>query len=387
MATIRKCVRSKYWFAAFRGADGEQYTRSTKIVWKADSAAERAAQSRKAQQVANKFEELARGLAPDAAAVRKTALEVAKIAGGKATVPTVKAFFADWLQSAEANGLSPSSLTRYKQVAEQFCAFVGVKLFVDLVTPSTVQGYVDNLLGTGLTRKTAMNHLRIIRIPFERALKLGELPNNPAAGATVKNVKAAMAEKRPFTSEELSKVLQVAKGSEWETATFIGYFTGLRMGDALALEWGSLNLGEGVLDVTTSKTNTKARLPLHPALLRHLRSIHRSGACGYVLPVLGAMADGGKRSALSKQFKAMMKKAGVESVAVGGGQRKVMDLGFHCLRHSLVSHLASAGAPEAVRMHLATHSDRNTHAGYTHANLNAMREALNLLPELEVATA
>ena len=97
------------------------------------------------------------------------------------------------------------------------------------------------------------------------------------------------------------------------------------------------------------------------------------------------MADKGPggRHGLSESFKAIVRKAGLDLQTVqGGGDRKISRRTFHALRHSFTSALANAGVAPELRMKLTGHSSESTHRGYTHLELETLKNAVGKLPSL-----
>ena len=91
----------------------------------------------------------------------------------------------------------------------------------------------------------------------------------------------------------------------------------------------------------------------------------------------------GGRHGLSEGFKRIMRKAGLDlQVVQGGGRRKLARRTFHSLRHSFTSALANAGVPEEVRMKLTGHSSKDVHRGYTHHELETLRQAIGTIPSI-----
>ena len=57
------------------------------------------------------------------------------------------------------------------------------------------------------------------------------------------------------------------------------------------------------------------------------------------------------------------------------------DVGFHSLRHSCVTHAASAGISEEIRREHVGHAS-DVHRQYTHREVEATRNALRAMPSL-----
>jgi integrase len=176
--------------------------------------------------------------------------------------------------------------------------------------------------------------------------------------------------------------LPLSAGPEWKTAILLGYFAGLRLGDAVTLPWSAVDFVGNKLSVETRKTGDKLEIPMHPTLEAHLSKL-AGDSTGSVCPGLAAVPVGG-RSGLSKQFLAVMRKAGIGNNAVDtGGQRQLSRLSFHALRASFNSALHNKGVDQELRMKLTGHKSESVNARYTETELATLREAVNKLPALK----
>lgn len=387
MAYLRKKDRSPFWTAVFRDRYGKQHFRSTKVPHSASTVKERTELEKRALQVAEGYERIARGELQRETDVKRIALELAAIAGGhKVETKSLRKFLNDWID-AEENQKEPRTIERYKGVANKFITHMGDRADspVELIRPTDAQDYIKKLSSKGLASKTVSNHLKILRIPFTEAVRLEVLPSNPFAAAKAPAVVSVQRE--AFTIEELKNILaatgQADNGEEWKTAILLGYFNALRLGDATTMTWDKFNIEESKLVFTPEKKKTEVELPLHPALVSHLSTLKASDdPTAPLCPVLSQVPKS-NRPRLSKAFSKLMKTAGVESQQKGAGVRKLSTKTFHSLRHTLSSHLAGKNIAPEVRMKLTDHEDKRVHAGYTHHEFEQLKEALNTLGGLD----
>lgn len=387
MAYLRKLTNSPYWVAVFRDNYGKQHFKTTKVPHSPGSARDRTAARRKAMQVAEGYECIARGEVSRASEVREIAMRLATLVGGDAVkVITAQDLLHAFLDRAERERKSPTTLAKYKGTITRFLAFLGERagMAAELIRPEDVQGFVDELAKSGLASKTINNHLKILRIPFAEAVDLQKLPGNPAA--RVRGPELVGVEKQPFTVGELKSIMTATRHVEhcqdWQTAILLGYYCGLRLGDATGLTWRSVDLQACVITLVPEKKRRRGKqiaLPMHPSLVAHLMTLPTADDPNAPLCPAFSSADRGMRSRLSKRFHTILKLAGVEVLALGEGRRKVTSKSFHSLRHSLTSHLAAASVAPELRMRLTDHDDPKVHAGYTHHEVEGLRAAVSKL--------
>ena len=198
--------------------------------------------------------------------------------------------------------------------------------------------------------------------------------------------------RRELTVEELAAVIQAADG-EMRLLFAIGIYTGLRLGDAVRLDWGAVDLVRGFVNVTPAKTarhGTKVRIPLAPALRGILEMTPPRRRRGRILPALAAEyeTEGSAGMILVRKVQAVFKAAGIETQAVtrqknkDGTPRKTVEVGFHSLRHTYVSLCANAGVPLAIVQAIVGHTNPAMTAHYFHESDAALQGVLPALPDV-----
>ena len=193
---------------------------------------------------------------------------------------------------------------------------------------------------------------KILRAAFNAAIRAGLLETNPAGSLQLPD--AISEERAPFTPGEIETLLKATKGSDWQTATMLAAFAGLRLGDAVSLKWDNVDLAAGTIKFVPQKTSRKGKeltIPISDRLLAHLDKLAGTAAAQkspFVCPKLAGCEIGG-RAGLSAEFIEVMGKAHVGSdsiTAKDGRSRKFSRKTFHSLRHAFVSRLANAGVAE-----------------------------------------
>ena len=176
-------------------------------------------------------------------------------------------------------------------------------------------------------------------------------------------------------------LLEVAS-PDWKTAILLGYYVGSRLTDTTNLTWENIDPVENVIFYTQGKTGKRVEVPIHPALEEHLLSIAGDNPRGFLSPAFAKLRTGGQ-SGLSKQFAAIMAKAGIDQRQVRTSRNhRFSRLSFHSLRHGFSSTLANAGISAEVRMKLTGHRSVDVHQRYTHMQLEPLKQAIAALPTL-----
>jgi len=184
-------------------------------------------------------------------------------------------------------------------------------------------------------------------------------------------------ERRPFTIDELKRILKVAD-DEWRGMILFGLYTGQRLGDIATLTWQNLDLQRAELRLVTTKTGRRQAIPIAPPLFRFIESLPAGDATDAPLfPRTYATAQRHKHAGnLSNQFYGILVAAGLaqnkshkaepEKGKGRSAKREQNDVSFHSLRHTATSLLKSAGVGEAIAMEFVGHDSTSVSRQYTH---------------------
>ena len=369
MAYLRKHPRSKYWSAWFTDETGNRTSRSTKV-----------ADKKQAAKIADKWEEdaaKARSGNLTASHVLKVYNEMLSISGQRVTAETVQDFAARWLKGKAATR-APRTAEAYQPTIKGFLESLGARNIapVNAITTRDVEAYRDAMIASGKRKPTTINQgIKVLGIMFAAALKQGLVDSNPVSAVEIGD--AVAAERKPFTDEDVGKIIAAASG-EWLTSILLAVYTGMRLGDSVKLKWDAIDLSGKLITFTPEKTSRKNRviqMPIHERLQARLMEI-AGDSIGHVTPTLAATKVG-SRNGLSDRFKSLMAQAGVDNEEIDTGiGRKQSVKSFHSFRHSFNTALLEHGVDEKTRMDLSGHTTQSMSRKYSHSKLETMREAV-----------
>lgn len=378
MAALRKKERSPYWFACFTLPDGRRVQRSTKET------ARKAAQAK-----ADQWEKLAK----DRAKARQSHRVIADIyqAAHSEDLPdaTIRAFMEGWLKRREKE-LSRKSCEAYAYSAKKFAEFLGTEAdrpIADLDTRQFI-AFRDKQ-AERVSHSTVNNYTKNLGIIFEDARRDGFIADNPARDCPrLKTAKKSAEEtRRPFTVAELTKLISLAN-EEMKSLILFGLYTGQRLGDLATLTWANLDLVAGEVQITTTKTGRRVRIPICAPLMEHIESLPVSDNPH---AAIHPSAFNCTTAAISNRFGDLLASAGMapprsRGVSTGQGRdgmRTTNELSFHCLRHTATSLMKNAGVSPAIVQDIIGHSSEAVSANYTHIEADSKRKALDSLPAIE----
>jgi integrase len=301
--------------------------------------------------------------------------------GESLRTPSASDWLRDWLTTKEL-GAGETTMIRYRQTIEHFITHLGQRAKRPLlgITPRDVQDFYTKRAKDGVRSSTINVDGKTLRAAFTRAVRLGVISNSPADAVDLPARRSN--ERGTFSPEEVDKLAGVADG-EWKTLINIAYYTGARLSECCRVTWENIDLEGGLIKFAETKTD-KIRghaMPLHALMVEHLNGLGGKHT-GPIMPGLSDVRVSGRRG-LSQHFIGLMAKAGIDSDAIEEeGKRTFNRRSFHALRHSFASALANAGVSPELRMKLTGHKSESVHRGYTHHELEKLKEALAKLPAM-----
>jgi integrase len=268
---------------------------------------------------------------------------------------------AEWLRYVEHDrGRKPSTVSGYLSIvrSELLPAFGSMPL--ESVTTSVIESWQASMKQSASTRAKALVLMHGI---FQRARKVWSLPGNPVADVE-KPPLPRSGDLQVFSPEEVWALVRSA-GSEQDGALFLtAAFTGLRMGELLALRWRDVDFAGSAVRVrasyyaghlTTPKSGKVRAVPLAPDVASALASLgqraHWIGDDDLVFAAeTGSYLDG---SALRRRYKAALVAAGLRP------------LRFHDLRHTFGTRMIAKADIRRVQEWMG-HADIQTTMRYLH---------------------
>lgn len=292
---------------------------------------------------------------------------------------TVGEFLDAWLEGKKVSGKQRTGKD-YQSTINYFKKWLGKKAEKSLssITAKDIEKFRDARLKQ-VANGTVSDDLKTLRSAFKAAARQGVIQRNVAEAIDLP--KADPNERDAFSVAEVEQIVRTTEDIEWKTATLLAFYAGLRLGDAVGLDWNQVDLDQKILLFRQTKTGRGAEIPIHKRLLLHFKSIegpHSGKVCPKLAPILVKGRNG-----LSRRFLKIMATAGIDRNVVkpkDGKGRSFSKKSFHSLRHGFVSAMANAGVSEEFRHKLAGHSSAKTHRKYTHLESNVLRKAVNKIP-------
>ena len=267
-----------------------------------------------------------------------------------------------------------TNLANYRGYAKAFEAWARRRFFgrepITLadMTDDDAQEFLGTLTADGKASGTRNKYLHFLRtfagVVFE-ACGLGDLPN---PFAKIEGVRNQPRKKDAFTREQAAAILAAATG-ELKTVCYLGYYTGLRLGDCCTLEWREVDLKRRIIAHTPRKTakssGAQVKIGIPEPLLAHLAELKAQcfpvdSVC--IVPKFAAAYQTNRRDIPNRAFMRLLETCGL-------GKADGHSYGFHSFRHTFITRCIEAGVPLAEVQKIAGHSTPTMTAHYV-ANMS-----------------
>lgn len=232
-------------------------------------------------------------------------------------------------------------------------------------------------LASRLAPSTFNTRVHYLRACFREAIHRGFASSNPAEAIRTQGKAGKQWKKEPFTLEEIKKLVDFSRGSEWELPIMFALGWGLRLTNSVSMRREMLIesiAGPSFFEFQPSKKGQKIRLPLVPEIAEVIGRIeHREQ---FYTPDLACM----DAPTLNKEFDKVMEAAGVTKrwAATEPGERRFSLTSFHSFRHTSITLMRQNGVSESVSNLISHHDDPEVAKRYGNAPLEKMGKAVSL---------
>jgi len=272
---------------------------------------------------------------------------------------------------------------------------------LDRLKPSDVDGLIlamrsktkpapGGITIRALSDATVQRVFTVLRVALDGAVRDGLLARNPAAA--VRQPAVPRREARFLSSADVVALLRAAEGSRYQAPLVLIAATGLRKGEALALQWadvdfaskslrvrGTLARVDGALMVSEPKTAKSRRsLPLSEGVVAMLRA-HRKTQVAERLHAGNVWTDTG-HVFTSESGQPLDPRNVLRALTVAARKAGIQGVTVHTLRHSAATAMLEAGIHLKAVSELLGHADiRVTADVYGHTSDEVARAAMDRL--------
>lgn len=280
---------------------------------------------------------------------------------------TLAEYFAEWrftYGGRSSRGLRQGTLNDYARVIERDVIPLFGNVQLADIRMAHIKRYASGMAERGLANNTIRRNIAPLRALLATAVEDGLIRSNPAAG--FRNVygkrRQDVVTQRALSDEDLARLIDAAQPEYRELLEFLAE-TGLRIGEAIELRWGDLDLAKGRAQVQRrwymgSVDAPKSRFGIRSVPLTPERRELLAARAGRDTELVFTTPRGDRidsSNVLKRVLRPAADAAGVPWATV------------HCLRHTCASRLFRAGwNAKQVQMMLGHHSPAFTLATYVH---------------------
>ncbi len=301
--------------------------------------------------------------------------------------------YIDWLIQWLENYIRPSvkvrTYERYKLIVEQHIKVKLGDVELDDLSPLVLQSFITSLLQRG-NKKTgkglSANSVNAVISVIQNSLKTAHLLGLTKEYAADKLKRPKLKEKpvECFTLAEQKRIEQAILNGKKDKlyGIILCLYSGLRIGELIALQWSDIDFTKGILTVSKSchdskdgliidepkTTNSRRFIPLPRQLLPILKSIKKKSDSPSVVSANGKPVS--VRS-YQRSFELLLKKL------------KIPHKGFHSLRHTFATRALECGMDVKTLSEILGHKNPTiTLNRYAHSLMEHKQDMMNKLGKL-----
>lgn len=301
----------------------------------------------------------------------------------------LKEWITEWLTTFVKPTAKTRTYQRYSEIVyKQVIPKLGEYDLADLTT-SVLQRYINELLeignkrtGGGLSPSSVATIVCVLQNCLRTAFNLGY--SSVYTADKLKRPKPAVREVSCFSSPEQKKIEQAVIGSKKNKlfGILLCLYTGLRIGELLALKWSDIDMSKGLLTVArschdgkdmdgtfkrfeeTPKTSSSRRMiPLPKGLLPYIKEAKTKSRSEYVV------SSGEKPISVrsyQRTFEILLRKL------------EIPHKGFHALRHTFATRALEYGMDVKTLSEILGHKSATvTLNRYVHSLMEHKRDMMN----------
>ncbi len=299
----------------------------------------------------------------------------------------------EWLNNYVRISAKHRTIERYSEIINNHLIPSVGDIELQELTPIILQKYISELLkcgnkrtGAGLSSSAVNSIITVVQNSLHTAYNLRYI--NDMVGDKLKRPKAVEKQIECFSVAEQKQIEQAVRDGEkpYMLGVLICLYTGLRIGELLALEWSDIDFSNGTLMVDktchygvnlngqfgrivdTPKTETSIRLIPLPKQLIPLMKEHKKIPSKLVISKNG---EGISNRTYQRNFESLLKSLNLKH------------RGFHALRHTFATRALECGMDVKTLSELLGHkSPAVTLKKYAHTFLIHKKEMMNRLGKM-----
>lgn len=293
----------------------------------------------------------------------------------------------EWLELYVKASAKERTYQKYRRQAEKYILPALGDCDVNALTAVGLQKFSVSLSECGLAPNSVNFILAVLKSSLKKGVQLGIIEKQ--YGDAIVRPRNRPNAVSCFTKEEQQKIENyiLKQKNPYLFGILLALYSGLRIGELLALTWEDIDLQRGTLSVTkscydkwengryikaidTTKTKSSERvIPLPRQIVVHMRALKKQTDSRYV--VVGKTAWGAQVRPYQRAFERLLKKLNIKH------------RGFHALRHTFATRALEVGVDVKTLSEILGHRDPSiTLRRYTHSLMEHKKEMMNRVGQL-----
>lgn len=170
---------------------------------------------------------------------------------------SVASFLNHWLKDVVKHKVRASTYRSYEQIVRNHLIPGLGKLTLEKLAPQVIQSFINTKAETGIS----VEHLRrVLRAALNQAMRWELIVRNPATLVSVP--RKAKFQYQYLDVEQAKKFLQAVKGTRHETLFTVAIAVGMRLGEALGLQWSDISFESQTITIRHQLQRIEGKLTL-----------------------------------------------------------------------------------------------------------------------------
>ncbi len=298
-----------------------------------------------------------------------------------------KEWLNEWLELYVKAATKERTYRKYRQQAEKYLLPALGNYDVNALSAVELQKFLVSLSEHGLAPNSVNFIIAVLRSSLKKGVQLGIIDRQYGDAIVRPRVRANAVS--CFTKEEQKKIENyiLSHDKPYLFGILLALYTGLRIGELLALTWEDVDLQKGTMSITkscydkweddhylkavdTTKTKSSERtIPIPRQIIVHMKALKKQTNSRYV--VIGKTEWGAQVRSYQRAFERLLKKLNIKHK------------GFHALRHTFATRALEVGVDVKTLSEILGHQDPSiTLRRYTHSLMDHKTEMMNKVGQL-----
>ncbi len=312
---------------------------------------------------------------------------------------TLEEFLIDWLENILVNTLKPKSYAIKEYIIkQQIVPRIGL-LQINSIVAADIQQMINDMVDEDLSYSTIKKAFDTLNQRFKLAINQGQVNKNPTVGVVLpKQKNKKNSEIQYFSKEQCKELIEESRRTyEYnnqnvyrlgELVPFL-IFTGLRIGEAIALEWKDIDCKNKTITINKNVVEVKSK-EVDKYILEKQNST-KTDSSTRIIPISnGAMKcienlkkiNGDKKFVFASQTGKYISPSNFNRMFRGiqKALKYEVVLGMHSLRHTFATLMLNKGIDVKIVSELLGHSNVSvTYNIYIHTIQSQKIKAINMV--------